>query len=136
MCHGTILGFSPGPSSFFKKFVYFLIEGQLLYRSLLFSVKPEHESAIGIHISPPSWTSLPSPSLSYPSRLIQSPCLSFLRHPVNSWWLSILYMVIKVSMLLSPYISPSPPFSYVHKSVLYVCFSNAALQINSSVSSF
>ena len=31
----------------------FLIEGQLLYRTLLFSVKPQHDSAIGIHISPP-----------------------------------------------------------------------------------
>ena len=29
------------------------MEGLLLYRILLFSVKPEHESAIGIHISPP-----------------------------------------------------------------------------------
>ena len=41
-------------------------------------------------------------------------------------------------MLLSPYIStlsflPSP---YVHKFVLYVCVSIAALQINSSVPSF
>ena len=31
----------------------FFIEGQLLYRILLFSVKPQHESAIVIHISPP-----------------------------------------------------------------------------------
>ena len=29
-----------------------------------------HESAIGVHMSPPSWTSLPSPSPSHPSRLI------------------------------------------------------------------
>ena len=36
------------------------------------------ESAIDIHISPAFWTSLPSPSSSYPSRLMQSPCLSFL----------------------------------------------------------
>ena len=33
-------------------FIYFFIEGQLLYRILLFSVKPQCESAIGIHISP------------------------------------------------------------------------------------
>ena len=57
-------------------FIYFLIEGWLLYRILLFSVKPQHESAIGIHVSPPSWTSLPSPSPSHPSRLMQSPCLN------------------------------------------------------------
>ena len=40
------------------------------------------------------WTSLPSPAPSYPSRLIQSPCLSFLSHTVNSHWLSILHMVM------------------------------------------
>ena len=45
----------------------------MLYSILLFSVKPQHESATGIHISPPFWTSLPSPTPSHPSRLIQSP---------------------------------------------------------------
>ena len=53
-----------------------------------------HESAIGIHISFPFWTSLPSPSPSHPSRLIQSPCLSFLSRTANSHWLSILHMVM------------------------------------------
>ena len=43
----------------------------MLYRILLFSVKPQHESGIGIHISPPFWTSLPSPASSHPSRLIE-----------------------------------------------------------------
>ena len=33
--------------------IYFLVEGYLLYRILLFSVKPQHESAIGIHIPLP-----------------------------------------------------------------------------------
>ena len=32
---------------------YFIIEGQLLYRILLFSVRPQHKSAIGIHTTPP-----------------------------------------------------------------------------------
>ena len=64
---------------------------------------------IGIHISPPFWTSLPSPSPSHPSRLIQSPC--FLSHTVNSHWLSILHIVMSVSMLLFLYISPFPPLS-------------------------
>ena len=45
---------------------------ELLYK-ILFSLKPQHESAIGTHISPPFWTSLPSPIPSHPSRLIQSP---------------------------------------------------------------
>ena len=38
----------------FYKYIYFLIDGQLLYRILLFSLKYQHESAISIHISPPS----------------------------------------------------------------------------------
>ena len=38
---------------YFEKFIYFLIEGYLLHRILLFSVKPQHESAIGVHISTP-----------------------------------------------------------------------------------
>ena len=38
----------------FLKFISFLVEGQLLYRILLFSVKHQHESVIGIHISAPS----------------------------------------------------------------------------------
>ena len=44
--------------------------------------------------SPPFWTTLPSPSPSHSSRLIQSPYLSFLSHTANSCWLSILHMVI------------------------------------------
>ena len=81
-------------SFFFFLFLFiFFIEGQLLYR-ILFSVKPQHELAIGIHIFPPFWTSLPSPAPSHPSRLIQSHCLSFLRHTANSFWLPILRMVI------------------------------------------
>ena len=81
-------------SFFLKKIIHF-IEGWLLYRILLFSVKPQQESAIGIHISPPVWTSLPSPAPSHPSRLIQSPCLSFLSQTANSRWLSISHMVMK-----------------------------------------
>ena len=38
-------------SILFYFLIYFFIE--LLYRILLFSVKPQHESAIGIHISLP-----------------------------------------------------------------------------------
>ena len=59
------------------------------------------------------------------SRLIQSPCLSFLNHIANFCCLSILHMVMWVSMLLFSYISPSPLLSSpcVHKSIFYVCFS-------------
>ena len=47
---------------------YFFIEGSLLYRILLFSVKPQHESTMGTHIHPPFWTSLPSSTPSHPSQ--------------------------------------------------------------------
>ena len=60
----------------------------------LFSVRPQHESAIGIHVFPLFWRSLPSLSPSHSSRLIQSPCLSFLSHRANFFWLSILHMVM------------------------------------------
>ena len=55
---------------------------------------PLEWTAIGIHISPSFWNSLPSPSPSHPSRLIQSPCLSFLSHTGNFHWLFILHMVM------------------------------------------
>ena len=37
-----------------------------------FSIIQQHESAIGVHISPPSWISLLPPTPSHPSRLSQS----------------------------------------------------------------
>ena len=55
-----------------------------------------------IPVFPPSWISLPLPSPSHPSRLLQSPSLSSLSHKAKSHCLSILHMVIHVSMLLSP----------------------------------
>ena len=63
---------------------------------------------IYIYISPPFWSSLPSPSPSHHSRLIQNPCLSFLRHTANSYWLSIVHMVREVSITLSIHLTISP----------------------------
>ena len=81
--------------TFFFFLIYlFFIEGELLYRILLFSVKPQHESDIDIHMSPPFWNSLLSSSPSHPSRLIRSPCLSFGSLTANSRWLPILHMVM------------------------------------------
>ena len=37
----------------------------------------QHESAIGLHMSPPSCTPLPPPSPSHPSRLSQIPSFEF-----------------------------------------------------------
>ena len=50
---------------FFKKFIYFLIEGYLLYSILLFSVKYQPESAIGVPYVP-SLLNLPPISLPIP----------------------------------------------------------------------
>ena len=84
-----------------------------------------------------SWTSLPPPPSSHPSRLFQSPGMNSLNHTANSHWLSILRMVVHMlpcyclhssHPLLSPYCPlPTPP--RVRKSVLYVCVSCAALKI-------
>ena len=86
----TIAFFSKEVSVFWVVFFFFfchfifLTEGYLLYRILWFSVIHQQESAIGTPMSPPSQTSPPSPSPSHPSRLSQSPCLSFLSHTANS----------------------------------------------------
>ena len=40
--------------------------------TILVSAVCQDESAVGTHMSPPSWTSLPSPTPSHPSRLSQS----------------------------------------------------------------
>ena len=109
---------------FFNLFFYWSI---IVYRILLFPVKPQHESAIGKHISPPFWTSLPSPTPSHPSRLIQSPCFEF-SEPYSKIPLAIYFTYGNVSFHVTPpYISPSPPSPQVHKSILYVCFSIVAL---------
>ena len=100
---------------------------------MLISAIHQHESAIGIHISPPSWTFLPSPTPFHPSRMLQSTSLSPLCHTADSHWLSILHMVIyNIHATLSVHPSLSFPHS-VHKLLLYVSVSTAALQIGSSV---
>ena len=98
---------------------------------MFISAKHQHESVIGIPISPPSWNSLLSPSPFYPSRLLQSPHLSCLGHTANSHWLSILHMVMYMlpCYSLHTFHPPFPPPLHVRKSVLYVCVSTAALQI-------
>ena len=61
--------------------------GWLLYTIVLVSTIHQPKSATGIHMFPPSWIPLPSPS-----RLSQSMGLSSLCHIVNSYLLSILHM--------------------------------------------
>ena len=66
----------------------------MLYNIVLVSAVHHHEAARGIHMFPSSWTSLPPPIPSHPSRLSHSTSLSSLSHTANSHWLSILYMVV------------------------------------------
>ena len=73
-------------------FLKFLIGGELLYNIVLVSAIHQHESAISIHMSPRSWTSLPHHST--PRGCHREPDLSSLHHRANSHWLSILHMVI------------------------------------------
>ena len=77
----------------FPFLIYLFIYWRIIVLQNFAVVKPHHESAIGIHISPPFWTYLPSP-FPFHSRLIQSPCLSFLSLTVNSCWLSILHIIM------------------------------------------
>ena len=69
----------------FLKLIYFLIEGWLLYRILYCSVKQKHESAIGVHTSPPSRTSLPSITKVKDRYFMQSECHSFKRIREEEW---------------------------------------------------
>ena len=71
-------------------FNLFLIEGKLLHNIVLASAIHQDESAIGMHVSPPSLTSLPPPT----PLGCQSPGLSSLSHTANFHWLSVLHMVV------------------------------------------
>ena len=51
----------PTPVFFFLNLFLLLIEGWWLYKILLFPIRHQHESVIGIHMFSPSWTSLPTP---------------------------------------------------------------------------
>ena len=48
---------------FFNLFFYWKI---IALQNFVFSVKPQHESALGTHMFPPFWISLPTPSPSHP----------------------------------------------------------------------
>ena len=73
----------------FKNIYLFLIDWWLVYNIGLISVIHQHELTIINHMSPLSWISHPPPAHSHPSRLFQSPGLSFLSHTADSHWPSI-----------------------------------------------
>ena len=79
----------------------------MVYNIGLISVIYQHELVVLFHMSPPSWISLPPPTHSHPSMLLQSSSLSSLSHRVNSHWL-FAYVSVYASMLLSPFLSLSP----------------------------
>ena len=61
---------------------------------MLVCVAHQHKSVTGIHVPPPSWNSLLSPTLPHPSRLPQSTGMSLLCHTANSHLVSSLSLVM------------------------------------------
>ena len=72
----------------------FLIGGYLLYNIVKFFAICQHESAIGIRISPPSWTPLPPLSPSHPLGCRKALALGSLHHTSSFHWLSVLQVVV------------------------------------------
>ena len=68
----------------------------MLYSVVLVSSIQQWESAISIHMPPPSWTSLPAPTSPLPHLGCQNPGLSFLCCTATSHGLSILHMVMYI----------------------------------------
>ena len=90
------------------------------YNIVMVSVINQYESAIGIHVSPPSLNSLTIPPHPIPPGLHKAPALGALHHASKSHWLSILHMVMYMfNAILSNY--PTLFFCWVQKSVLYIC---------------
>ena len=108
----------------------------MLYRILWFSVINQQESAIGTPMFPPSQNSLPSPSppqpsachrvqFEFPESYSKFPLAICFTHGIVNFYVT-LSIHLPFSLL---------SFHLAHGSVLYVCFSFAALKINSSVPS-
>ena len=76
--------------------MYFFIEGYLLYRILLFSVKPQHESAIGIH-NIPSLLDHPPISLPIPPFWVNTEPLFKFPEPYSKFLLAIYFTYGNVS---------------------------------------
>ena len=106
------------------QFIYFfnlfLIGEWLLYNVVLLSAIQQHESAVSICISPPSWTYLPRPTPSHSPRLPQRTRLSSLHYTATSHERSVLHMVTHVFPCYSLSSSRSLLPSHVPKSVLYI----------------
>ena len=88
---------------------------------MLVSAIHQHESATGIHMSPPSWTSFPPPSPCHSARLSQITDIGFFAS-YSKFLLALCFTYSKVyiSMLLSQIIHLLPPLC-----TMYVCISFA-----------
>ena len=101
--------------------IYFLVlVGRwLCYNIVVVSAMKQHESATGTHMSPPSWSPLPPPTPSHPSRLSHSTGFelpaSYSKSPLVIYFT---YGDVYVPMLLSICPSLSSPHC-VHKSRAY-----------------
>ena len=100
----------------------------MFYNVVLVSAKPQHESAIGIAMSPPSGTCLPAPSSSYPFRLSQSPGLSscVLQEIITGWLVYVWQCICFIATLSVRPSSPSRPVStsLVSLSASLLCHTN------------
>ena len=86
-----------GDVAFFLKFIPFWLKDNcftILYCFLSYTSRNQSCCTLGTQMSSSSWTSLPPPTSSHPTRLLQSPSLSSLNHTVNSFWPSVLHMIV------------------------------------------
>ena len=107
---------------------------ELLYNIGLIAAIHQHESAIGIHMSPLSWTSLPPPILSHLSRLLQSPSLTSLRYSKFPLAFYFIYSSVYTSLLLFPSVSPSPSSPPSCPQVCFLCLRHDCFSTNRFIS--
>ena len=93
--------------------------GYLIDNIMLVSAKHQYESATAKHMSPPSWSPLPCPTLPHPSRLCQNTGLSSLCHIANSHLPSIFHKI--------KYIFPCYPFNSSHHLLPPLCLQVCSL---------
>ena len=93
----------------FKKFKLCLIDWWLLYNSGLISATHQHEVAIDVHTSPPSWTPSHLPTFPTPLDCYRAPVwVPWVLEQISIGYLFHIWQCVDASGLLSPLISPSP----------------------------
>ena len=105
----------------FSLLLYFRLEDNYLTIVMVFATH-QHELAIGIHMSLPSWTPIPSSTPSHPSKLSESTDFefpaSYIRLPVAMYFT---YGNVYVSMLFSQIIPPLLPSLCPKVCSLWLC---------------